>query len=252
MHYAFVGERGFPMRVRLLLVVSAIGMCGSVAALAEPPIGSRLGERIVKGTIEDEATSARHAQQYAGCLVNRRLDKVQRLLSQTNEAGYKAAYKELTTGRIDCFDMGDDLNDITEGWRFSIPPEIMRGILAEQLIRHDIARYAGLAVLSRQRTYSRAWYGATNRDVSVDEMATCVSETDAPDTLSLLKTEPYSDQEGTAFAALGATLGACLRAGVKVTGNRQSLRAALADALYQRVANPIAATAGGPQTAKTR
>jgi len=238
------------MRVCVLLVVSAIGLIASVAAVAEPPIGSRLGDRVVKGAVEDEATSARHAQEYAACLVNRRADKVQRLLSQTNDAGYKAAYKDLTTGPIDCFDMGDDLNDVSAGWRFMIPADIMRGMLAEQLIKHDVARYAVLPVLPRQRTYSRTWYGATNRDVSVDEMATCVSETDAPDTLSLLKTEPYSDQEGTAFAALGPTLGACLRAGVKVAGNRQSLRAALADALYQRVANPVAVATGAPETAK--
>lgn len=238
------------MNFRTLLVASAVSVCVSVTALAEPPIGSRLGERVVKGAVEDEVTSARHAYEFAGCLVNRRGEKARRLLSQTTEAAYKEAYKALTTGRLDCFNMGDDANDITEGWRFSIPTDIMRGMLAEQLIKSDIVRYAELPPLSQQRTYSRSWYGATNRDASVDEMATCVAEMDAADTLSLLRTTPYSEQEGSAFAALAPTLGSCLRAGVKVTGNRQSLRAALADALYERVANPPTSVTGASEASK--
>jgi len=237
------------MNMRVVLIAWAVGVCSSVAAVAEPPIGSRLGNRVVRGGEEDEVTSAHHAQEFASCLVNRRAEEVQRLLGQTNDAGYKAAYKELTDGRLDCFNMGDDANLVTEGWRFSIPTDIMRGMLAEQMIKHDMPRYAALPALARQMTYTRPWYGATNRDVSVDEMATCVSETDAVDTLSLLKTRPYSQEEGAAFAALGPTLGACLRAGVKVMGNRQSLRAALADGLYQRVAGPAVA-AVAPQGSK--
>ena len=73
------------------------------------------------------------------------------------------------------------------------------------------------------------------------KLATCVSEIASAETLALLKTEPYSDAEGTTFAAVVPSMGACLRARVKLTGNRQSLRAALADALYQRVANPAPA-----------
>jgi hypothetical protein len=76
-------------------------------------------------------------------------------------------------------------------------------------------------------------------------MATCASESAPAETLALLKTLPYSDAEGAAFGAVAPHLGACLRAGVKVTGNRQSLRAALADALYQRVANPMPIAAAG-------
>lgn len=238
------------MNFRTLLLASAVSVCVSATAPAEPPIGSRLGERVVTGAVEDEVTSARHAHEYASCLVNRRGEKARRLLSETSEAGYKAAYKDLTTGRLDCFNMGDDVNDIQEGWRFSIPTDIMRGMLAEQLIKIDIARYAALPPLPQQRAYSRPWYGATNRDASVDEMATCVAEMDAPDTLSLLKATPYSQQEGSAFAALGPTLGSCLRAGVKVTGNRQSLRAALADALYERVANPLTTGTSASEASK--
>jgi hypothetical protein len=40
---------------------------------------------------------------------------------------------------------------------------------------------------------------------------------------------------------LGANLSQCLRAGTKLQANRQSLRAALADALFQRLHAPAPA-----------
>ena len=45
------------------------------------------------------------------------------------------------------------------------------------------------------------------------------------------------------FLGLMDNLGKCLRAGTKLQANRQSLRAALADALYQRLHAPAAAPA---------
>jgi hypothetical protein len=78
-------------------------------------------------------------------------------------------------------------------------------------------------------------------------MATCVSENAPQETVMLIKSEAYTAAEMAAIQALAPTLGACLRVGIKVDANRQTLRAALADALYQRVANPAlpsAPTAG--------
>ena len=111
------------------------------------------------------------------------------------------------------------------------------------MIKKDEPMFASLAVLPRQLTYSRSWYALSGRNSSVDEMATCVSEIAPRESLAPLKTTPYGNDEGAAFATLGPNLVSCLQAGYKVTGNRQSLRAAIADALYQRVANPAAAVA---------
>lgn len=243
------------MAMRGVLVASVAGLLFASAAssvVAEPPIGSRLGDRMQKsGRADDEATGALHGQEFARCLVNKRQRDTERLLAQSTEQGYNAAFKALTSGEIECFNMWDDATHITEGRSFRFPADILRGMLAEQLIKHDLPRYSALAPLPRQLTYSRAWYPGTQRDASVDEMATCVSETAPAETLALLKTEPYSPQEGAAFGALGPGLGACLRAGVKVTGNRQSLRAALADALYQRVTNPAPPIPAAPATQGT-
>jgi hypothetical protein len=45
-------------------------------------------------------------------------------------------------------------------------------------------------------------------------------------------------------------MGQCLVVGTKLTGNRQALRAAFADALYQRLINPAASIPPLAETAK--
>ena len=228
------------MKSRALLLASAISLlCIAAPSAAEPPIGSRLGERLTKDRPLDEATSVKQGHALASCLVNKRAPQVKQLLNQTDKNGYASAYKVLTGGEIDCFSMFvDSTAPLAEARAFQAPRDIFRGLLAEELIERDTKSYAALASLPRRLTYSRPWYAATDRDPSVDEMATCVSEIAPAEALALLKTEPYSDGEGSAFAAVVPRMGLCLRAGVKLTGNRQSLRAALADALYQRVVNP--------------
>lgn len=250
------------MSLRTALLASAIGLsCLAAPALAQdkpktnqtigrrgpdegPPIGSRLGQRMeTRGPAEAEAEAARHGHELASCLVNRRRSDSVTLLAQVDVQGYRKAYKSLTSGQLDCFNMWDDAIQITEGRSFSMPPEVLRGFLAEEFIKRDLPRYTALPVLPRQMVYSRVWYNGTNRHPSVDEMATCVSETAPLETVALLKSEAYTPSEMAAIQTLAPSLGACLRIGTKVDANRQTLRAALADALYQRVANPAPAAA---------
>jgi len=148
-------------------------------------------------------------------------------------------------GEHECFSMSEG-NDLVEGRMVTFPQDIFRGMLAEWMVKKDEPMFASLAVLPRQLTYSRPWYALSGRNSSVDEMATCVSEIAPRESLALLKTTPYGADEGAAFGTLGPSLVSCLQAGHKVTGNRQSLRAAISDALYQRVANPPAAVAAKP------
>ena len=226
------------MKFGALLLAPVISLlCIAMPVAAEPPIGSRLGERIERDPMKKERESALGAQEMARCLVNKQGHTVRAYLAAlTLKDG--ARFSNQMAGEHECFSMTEG-NDLVEGRLVTFPHDIYRGMLAEWLIKGDVATYAALPALPRQLTYSRIWYAATERDVSVDEMATCVSEIAPTETLALLKTEPYSDAEGTTFAAVVPSMGACLRAGVKLTGNRQSLRAALADALYQRVANPV-------------
>ena len=79
-------------------------------------------------------------------------------------------------------------------------------------------------------------------------MAACVADTAPSAVIALVDTQPFSDSEGTAFGSLVPYMGLCLRAGTKLEGKREPLRAALAEALYQRFTNPSESIAAAPQT----
>lgn len=228
------------------LLASAVGLlCIAAPVLADPPVGSRLGERTSRDPIKEERNAALGAHELARCLVNKQNSVVRQFLATLDEAENKRLDHKMD-GEHECFSMAEG-NDLVEGRVVTFPHDIFRGMLAEWMIKSDPSPFAALPPLPRQQIYSRPWYALTGRDPSVDEMATCVSESAPAETLALLKTIPYSDAEVGAFGSLTPSLGACLRAGIRVVGNRQSLRAALADALYQRVANPFPAAAPPPK-----
>ena len=215
----------------------------STAAYADPPIGSRLGNRLT-GSAErfKEAEAARRGHEYATCLVNKRGNLVRRVLEADSPEAFSKAYRAMNGGELTCY-TGFESGELAEARSFDVPPELMRGLLAEQMLKRERNQVAVLVPLPRQQIYRRDWYLATNRNVAVDEMATCVSETAPAQTMALLATIPYSDGEGAAVRALAPMMGPCLSAGAKLQANRQSLRAALADALYQRLHRPVAASA---------
>jgi len=222
--------------MRKLLLGALLACAAAAGAFADPPLGSRLGERTTKDLEKRERESALGAQEMARCLVNKQNSVVRAFLAALDPKESQR-FSNKMTGEHECFNMAEG-NDFVEGRIVTFPHDIYRGMLSEWMIKQDERTFAALPALPRQLTYSRSWYAVSDRDVSVDEMATCVAETAPTGILALIDTLPYSDAEGAAFGSLGPSLGACLRAGVKVRGNRQSLRAALADALYQRIANP--------------
>jgi hypothetical protein len=232
------------MTIRNLLIASAVGLCCVASpAMAEPPLGSRLGKDTRADPVKQERDAALGAHEMARCVVNRMRGSVGQYLTSIDAKDSKRLSRKMS-GELDCFSMSEG-NDLVTGRMVMFPHDIYRGMLAEWMIRTDERRFTMINPLPRKATYARPWYSVSGRDSSVDEMATCASESAPAETLALLKTLPYSDAEGAAFGAVAPHLGACLRAGVKVTGNRQSLRAALADALYQRVANPMPIAAAG-------
>ena len=221
------------MRGLILFVATAISFHAAVAA--DPPLGSRLGSDVRDEKPEDEATAARRGHVFASCIANKRTNSARRLLSQTDEKGYTAEYKTLTSGEFECFNAGlDDATHLTYGWKLKVPTALLRGLVAEHLIKKDMATFAALPALPRQLVYSRPWFAGTTRYEAVDEMATCAGDTAPAAVLALLRTEPYSDAERAAIGTVAPALGACLRAGYQLNPNRQALRAALAEGLYQR------------------
>lgn len=222
------------MRRFMLLAAFALGLAG--AAAADPPLGSRLGSRERSNGEATEAKAAFQGHAAAKCIVNKRGRIVERMLSSTNEAVVKKAYRDLWGGDLTCYSGFED-NDggFVEGRVINAPFDVMRGMLAEELVRRDAARIAQLPVLQPlQQIYVRPWYSVTDRDPIVNEMATCVAEVNPVGALALFQTEAYTDGEMAVVRTLSPDFGRCLRAGARLTANRQALRAALAEALYQR------------------
>lgn len=237
------------MRKIAIATVFLAGLAMTSTALADPPIGSRLGNRL-RASAEDIKVeeAARRGHEFAACLTNKRASGVVKLLAQQTEAAYESAYKSLMGGELMCYTGFTD-DPFIEGRAFVMPRELMRGMLAEELIKRNEKAIAALPALPRQQLYSRPWYAATGRHVAVDEMATCISETVPGATLALLHTRAYTPEEKAAFGALTPHFGVCLSAGAKLVANRQSMRAALADALYQRLINPPAPIPAPPAAA---
>ena len=223
------------LRIALLACATLFVMFGSAAA-AEPPIGSRLDERTIKQTVKDQAEAAHIAHELAGCALATRGSAAHDLLDARSAEAVKQSRKRLG-GEEECF-ANIDRNDLVDGVEVSFPPDLMRGDLAEEFVKGDHDPAAQLRPLPIQKVYSRPWYAFTGRDVSVDQMATCVADTNPAAILALVDSAPYSAAEGTAFGNLVPYMGPCLRVGTKLAGAREPLRAALAEALYQRLENP--------------
>ena len=209
----------------------------SVAA-AQPAIDSRLRDRLERQRVTNEKNAVLTAHEIARCVIERRERQTREFLASVDPDQSRALFRRLGA-ELDCFAL-TETSERVEATAVAFPRDIARGMFAEQLIKKNMATFAVLAPLARVASYSRSWYAVSGRASTVDEMGTCAAETAPASIVTLIRTQPYSDGEGAAFAALSPTLGACLVAGAKLDANRQALRAALADALYQRIANPVA------------
>lgn len=223
------------------LFETALMLVAAVLAQADPgelPTGSRLAHRPLLGpplTAKDQAIGAKRM---ATCLYNRKGGLARSvLLAATKEAADTAVAK--LNGTVQCF--GDNFsNDMVEARQVTFPPDIMRGMLAEAALERSRAEVNALQPLPLQKMYERNWFAATGRHVTVDEMGACIADTNPVGAAALIRSEPVSKGEGAAFAALTDNLGKCLRVGTKLQASRPALRAALADALFQRLNRPQA------------
>jgi hypothetical protein len=218
-----------------LLACAGVWLTAS-GALAEPPIGSRLGERTERQQVKDQRDAAGIAHELAACALVTHAAAAHDLLNARDKDQVKKA-RHGVSGDEECF-ANFARNDLVEGVRVSYPADIMRGDIAEEIVKRQSVAVARLQPLPIQKTYSRSWFAFTGRNLSVDEMATCVAETDPAGVMALLDSTPQTATEAAAFSNLIPYMGPCLVAGTKLEGAREPLRAALAEALYQRMTNP--------------
>ena len=185
-------------------------------------------------------------QLMASCLFERYPQRAERLLYSTTASAAEAAYVSLLDEPL--------CGPKVVGDREFTPDEalgaihLMRGMLAEQAIKASWAQAQALAALPvQQRGYARPWSAASGRNPAVDEMSVCVADTNPSGILALLQTAPSSTSESAAMSRLDGSIKRCLTANLTLAVNNRMVRAALADALYQRVRNPTLSIAGTPE-----
>lgn len=177
------------------------------------------------------ADAALTGHKVAKCLYTKRRADVVAALGASNEADYQRYYVALSRSP-QCRDIGIESAEV-EGAAVVVPADILRGMLAEQALANS-AKVRALQPVAGEASYQRPWFAATGRNATVDEMAVCTVDQNPAGVRELIDAKPEGDAELGAVRALSATLGACLPQGATLSANRQSLRAALADALYQR------------------
>ena len=187
------------------------------------------------------------AERYLECIAQKHPAAVRELLEASSREAANGPYRSLTD---------DDRcvgivfrNQQYEPQDLMLPIDVLRGKLAERALRASTSQVAALTALPfEQKRYVRPWFASTGRDPSVDEMGACIADTDPANILALVRTDPDTSAENQALGAISPVLGRCLSAGTRLEASHRSLRAALAEALYQRFNNPTLSIAPAAET----
>ena len=227
------------------ILMSAALIAGmSTNASAEPALGSRLGSNLEShNQVYSPAEADRKARAMVSCGLAKHAVSAQSLLDAADKRTADKATRALLSEE-NCNMLGEAraMSDTTQ---FTYPTDVLRGMIAEQMVSNRLEQARVLPRLPIERTYSRPWFAMTGREAVVDAMAVCLSENDPANVVGLLRTQAYSPAEMAAVQALGPTLGQCLQVGYKLRANRQTLRAAVAEGLYHRLMTPAAVAPAG-------
>jgi hypothetical protein len=196
--------------------------------------------------IATPAAARSPAEAFAACLAETRPDQVRQLLTAQTAQAANLPYHALADNDR-CFNRAFGTGPVSANDAV-VSMDMLRGRLAEDALRSQEAQVAALTALPlQQKRYIRPWFAATGRHPAVDEMGACMADTDPAGIVALIQTSPGSDDESAALGALSPALTKCLSAGTRLDASRQALRAALADALYQRLNNPALSQADFPK-----
>jgi len=194
----------------------------------------QIGAGFAVALLASRAGAATPAENYAACLVATRPAQVHQLLDAQTAQVANPAYATLSSDDRCVSRVFRNDRYLPEDAGASM--DVLRGRLAEQLLRADPAVVAALQPLPlQQKRYIREWFAATGRHPAVDEMAACMADTDPGGIAALIATSPDSADENAGIGALTPALSKCLSAGTRLDADRHALRAALADAMYQRL-----------------
>src|SRR3546814_14617 len=218
------------MMRRLSTTLTCALLC--LAALAQAQIPSSTQERLTtpgKPQKEDVLRGNKLFRDMAQCVVERQSTRVDNLLN--SEPGSKVEMKladSLQSRYDNCLGMGS----------ISFPHYVLRGGLAEVVYHREFPN--GLDTTTKPATEVTLVWSDPNLDSDgvqalelMHSAARCLVARQPKRVSDLLETETMSPEEMRVIRDLQGDLGACLFAGVTFNGNRQSLRALLAEAALE-------------------
>ena len=224
--------------LRRTTVLAALLVASTAVGAQQTEIGSRVAQRAQTASVKSGSQSVVDSHLYAECIVHRRASLSASYLELTDPSVTGSARANL--GRqIECNNTQIS-SEFSNEQRLSIPTDLYRGMIAEALIAARFVR-ATPAPVPLAKIYVSPWVGVSGRAPAVEEMGICVAATDPEGIKVVLASSPESSEELAALRALAPAMGSCLAANVKLTANRQSIRATLAEALYHRLASPVLA-----------
>ena len=183
------------------------------------------------------ATPATAVETYRviACAAERPASQLRKVLDERDPAAVARATAMLDG--VNRCQLGSHVRDADEVTLISGDGAAIRGMIAEAYLkRGKIA--ASLTSVSPQPTYDRDWYAVTGRPRPLDEMATCVADSDPSGISRLIDTEYGSTGQSAAIKALVPSLGPCLGRNYQLNANPMAIRSALAEALYHRTFDP--------------
>ena len=228
-------------------IISALALSALVApvATAEPPTGSRMGNRIKK--VENASFRDPYVIAYrvARCAAALKRPEVRKVIDAPTPAAREEARKRIRT--VSNCNASYLFGNEAEYLSYSIDENVNDGMYAEAVLMEDkVSR--NLPAMPIQSDYTRAWFAASGRRPVLNETAVCVANTAPAKVFALFDTKIASKEEMAATNALGGELGQCVPAGIEMHLDARGLRSALGEAMYHRVYDQpatVAAVAGG-------
>ena len=233
--------RALHSQITIAMAMSLATIVGSAVKAQDTPLGSRLPGAQGFTTERARVHAILQGHLFASCTVHKRLTLVRRFLAETDPA---AVHRDsnLLARELECISF-TGTSDFVVGSKMSTSTDIYRGNLAEAMLGH-IKPMPVLAAMPLQREYSMPLVTVSGREPVVEEMAVCVAETNPDAIVVLLATDPETAAEASRIQQLLPSVVKCLMATARLTANRQSMRAGLAEVLYHRAER---ATAGATE-----
>ena len=227
-------------RILSTIAAVAIAASGVSGGLAEPPTGSRMGNRIKK--VENASFRDPYVIAYrvARCSAALKRPDVRQIIDAPTVAAREEARKRLNS--VHNCNASYLFGNEAEYLSYSIDQNVNDGMYAEAVLMEDKASSA-LPALAIQRDYTRNWFAASGRRPVLNETAVCVADIAPAKVFALFDTRIASKEEMAATNAMGGELGQCVPAGVEMHLDARGLRSALGEAMYHRVYDQPAAGA---------